>query len=94
MTTIRKATQRATTVVRAVRRRTVRWAITPPTIDKRLAELESAIGELRDRLNTVAAHARDAQRLSNEDGRALQFVLLDVNEIRRDLDGLLEGERP
>jgi hypothetical protein len=101
MTIVRATRRRAGTFVAAVRNRLLRWASTPPIVERRLVELESITAEMRstlskvrDQLTKVGAQARDAQRLSNEDGRALQFVLLDINEIRRDLDAVLEGDRP
>jgi hypothetical protein len=81
----------------------------PPTgMENRLAALEATTAELRstlsalrgqvatmhDRLAALTTQAEDAERLSNEDGKALEFVLMEVNEIRRDLDAVIERERP
>jgi hypothetical protein len=88
----RDARRRAGMVPRALRQRLLRWASTPPTVEHRLAGLEAAVADLRERLTRVAMSVQDAKRLSNEDANALQFALLDINEIRRDLDGVIDGQ--
>jgi hypothetical protein len=59
----------------------------------RVAELEATVAALKATLAKVNEQTTDVKRLAHEEGRALQFLMLDVNEIRRDLDGVMEGNQ-
>jgi hypothetical protein len=43
-------------------------------------------------LDAVRARANDAYRLGYQSGWALEHALLDITEMRRDLDGVLSGD--
>ena len=60
-------------------------------LERRTAELEAGFRRMSDQLGKVTVRARSAERLSTEDAKALELVLIDVNEIRRDLDALREA---
>ena len=56
------------------------------------ARLSDAAKELSADLTAVRARANDAYRLGYQSGWALEHALLDITEMRRDLDGVLSGD--
>jgi hypothetical protein len=64
--------------------------------NERLTELiedrDKAVKKLSAVLAAVRARADDAYRLGYQSGWALEHALLDITEMRRDLDGVLSGD--
>lgn len=76
--------------LRSVGRRVDRLAARAAKQREHHRRLREAVGDLTTREASSAGHdtakLQDAHRLATETARALEYLLIDVNELRRDLD--------